>query len=353
MSMPVDREGVTMNQGERRAVVYGAGAIGGTVGGWLAEAGVPVTFVARPVAAKLLNEQGLRLYEHGHQSNARTVRVTAVTDFADVADAEIVVLAVKNFDLDGAASDIRSKLHHEPLVVALQNGVDNQSILPGHFRRVVYGVLGYNAWCDGANEFGYATRGPVLLGVTDESLVADRDRLVALFSKGFDCRAEERITDAALCKMLFNLMTAIMAVVGVGVREVEDYGAFKDCVVHVLYEGVQVLQAAGVREVRITSGGSWASVRALRFLPGFVSSRIVRNILRRFHMTSMAQDVYVAKRSVTELESLNGYFVRLADSSGVAAPYNRKLHRIMREWLAQGEIHPMHERELWARLREA
>jgi 2-dehydropantoate 2-reductase len=342
-----------MSQGERHVVVYGAGAIGGTVGGWLAEAGVPVTFVARPAAEKLLNEQGLRLYEHGHKSSARTVRVSAVADVTAAADAEIVVLAVKNFDLDRAAADIHAKLRHEPLVVALQNGVDNQSILPGHFRRVVYGVLGYNAWCDGANEFGYATRGPVLLGVTDESLVADRDRVVALFAKGFDCRAEERITDAALCKMLFNLMTGIMAVVGVGVREVEDYVAFKNCVAHVLYEGIQVLHAAGVREVRMDGGGSWASVRALRFLPGFVTARILRKTLRRFHMTSMAQDVYVAKRGVTELESLNGHFVRLADSCGLAAPYNRRLHRAMREWLAQPEIRPMHERELWAKLREA
>lgn len=342
-----------MGQGERGVVVYGAGAIGGTVGGWFAEAGVPVTFVARPAAARLLEEQGLRLYAHGHESAAKTVRVAAVADIGAAADAEVVVLAVKNFDLEKAASDIRAGLRDEPLVVALQNGVENQSVLPRHFRRIVYGVVGYNAWRDGANEFGYASRGPILLGVTDPALAAERDRAVALCARGFDCRAEERINDAALCKMLLNLMTGIMTVVGIGVREVEDYVALRNCIVHVLDEGIGVLKAAGVREARMHRGGSWASIRVLKLLPDFLAARVLRKALGRVHMTSMAQDVYVAKRGLTELESLNGYFVRLADAHHVAAPYNRKLLGVMREWLAQAEIRPMHERDLWAKLRAA
>ena len=61
----------------------------------------------------------------------------------------------------------------------------------------------------------------------------------------------------------------------------------------------------------------------------------------------------MARRGATELESLNGHFLRLAEKVGLDACYNRALYDISREWLAQPEIRPMHESGLWAKLREA
>jgi ketopantoate reductase len=71
------------------------------------------------------------------------------------------------------------------------------------------------------------------------------------------------------------------------------------------------------------------------------------------HSTGMGQDVYLAKRGATELESLNGHFLRLAEVIGFDARYNRALYDITKDWLAQPEIRPMHERELWAKLSKA
>ena len=68
------------------------------------------------------------------------------------------------------------------------------------------------------------------------------------------------------------------------------------------------------------------------------------------HITSMGRDVFLTKSGATELESLNGFVLRLAESAGHDARYKRALYAITREWLAQPEARPMHERELWARL---
>jgi 2-dehydropantoate 2-reductase len=263
------------------------------------------------------------------------------------------VLAVKNYDLEAAARDIRAKVPGEPTVIALQNGVENQAILPKYFAHVVYGVVRYNAWRDAANEFGYERRGPILFGVIDPSLVADRDRAVRFLSAAFECRAEERIADAARCKMVLNLTNSISALVGFGLREIEDYDAFSRSVSRVMYEGMQILRKAGVREVPLDRGATWRNIKAARFLPGFITSRILRNGMKDMHITSMGQDVYLAKRGATELESLNGYFVRLAESVGFDARYNKALYRITKQWLAQPEVRPMHERELWTKLQAA
>jgi 2-dehydropantoate 2-reductase len=241
-------------------VVFGTGAIGATVGGWLVEAGVPVTFVARPGTTERLNQEGLRLYLHGHTDELRTVTVAAVSDIAEIQRADWLVLAVKNYDLEAAAREIRAKLKGEPTVIALQNGIENQTVLPKYFARVVYGVMRYNAWRDAANEFGYERRGPILLGVIDPTLVGDRDRAVQLFSAACECRAEERIADAAQCKMVLNLTNSISALVGFGLRDIEDYKAFSQSASRVMYEGMQILRRAGVREVSMGGGATWRTI---------------------------------------------------------------------------------------------
>jgi 2-dehydropantoate 2-reductase len=342
-----------MDTGHPRVVVFGTGAIGATVGGWLVEAGFPVTFVARPGTTQQLNQEGLRLYPHGHADERRTIKVTAVSDIAGIQRPDWLILAVKNYDLETAAREIHAKLKGEPTVIALQNGIENQAVLPRYFDRVVYGVMRYNAWRDAANVFGYERRGPILLGVIDSTLVGDRDRAVQLLSAACECRAEERIADAARCKMVLNLTNSISALVGFGVREIEDYKAFSRSVSHVMYEGMQILRRAGVQEVSMGRGATWRTMTLARFMPAFMTGRILRKGMRDMHITSMGQDVYLTKRGGTELESLNGHFLRLAEQVGFDARYNRALYGITKDWLAQPDIRPMHERELWAKLRQA
>ena len=342
-----------MNIRQSSVAIVGAGAIGATVGGWLVEAGIPVTFVARPGSADLLNRQGLRLYAHGRKGKARTVPVLAVADATAIGRVDWLVLAVKNYDLEAVACDIRAKVPGDPTVIALQNGVENQAILPKHFSRVVYGVVRYNAWRDAANEFGYERQGPILLGVLEPSLGDERDRAVRLFAAAFECRAEQHIADAAKCKMVLNLTNSITMLVGFGLRDIEDYDAFSRSVSRVMYEGMQILRKAGVHEVSLDRGATWRNITAARILPGCITSRILRNGMKDMHITSMGQDVYLTNRGATELESLNGYFVRLAESIGCDARYNKALYKITKDWLAQPGKRPMHERELWARLREA
>jgi 2-dehydropantoate 2-reductase len=281
------------------------------------------------------------------------IKVAAVSDVIETQQPDWLVLAVKNYDLEAAARDIRAKLKGDPTIIALQNGIENQTVLPKYFARVVYGVIRYNAWREAANEFGYERRGPILLGVIDPVLAGNRDRAVQLLSAACECRAEERIADASQCKMVLNLTNSISALVGFGIREIEDYKAFSKSVSRVMYEGMQILRRAGVQEVSMGSGATWRTIRLARFMPAIVTSRVLRKGTRDMHITSMGQDVYLTKRDATELESLNGYFLRMAEKVGFDARYNRALYRITKEWLEQPEIRPIHERELWEKLRQA
>ncbi|MGC1358769.1 MAG: ketopantoate reductase C-terminal domain-containing protein, partial [Xanthobacteraceae bacterium] len=56
-----------------------------------------------------------------------------------------------------------------------------------------------------------------------------------------------------------------------------------------------------------------------------------RRRLRAMRMSSMTQDVMLHGAQDTELESITGYIVDLAEEHGVPAPYNRAILKLGRE----------------------
>ena len=89
------------SQGEHRYVVIGAGAIGGTVGGVLARAGVPTALVARGKHAEVLATEGLTM-----RTPDGTFRTPVATAFRPedlrLTDRDVLVFATKTQQLDAA-----------------------------------------------------------------------------------------------------------------------------------------------------------------------------------------------------------------------------------------------------------
>nr|MDO8109819.1 2-dehydropantoate 2-reductase [Candidatus Sigynarchaeota archaeon] len=331
-------------------VIYGAGAIGSTVGGWLASRGKKVYFLDRGENVKVLKEKGLQAYLLGKKELSKAIPVNAITDLAERATADIVVLAVKNYDLEAAAKDIKSKMKKEPVIVTLQNGLVNQTIVPKYFSKVIFGVICYNAWRDAPNIFGYQHKGPIHFGVLDKNLISDRDRIVTLFSDAFPCIAEDRLVDAMKCKMLLILTNSITALIGLGVRKINDVKSYKNIVANVLYEGMQILMKAGVAEVKLETLPTWKTLKSAMTLPAFLSTIIFKKNIKKMQMSSMAQDKFILKSKVTEIESLNGFFVNLAESIGFDAKYNIALYKIARDEFAKDDFKPLDETDLWAKI---
>ncbi|MEU6822573.1 2-dehydropantoate 2-reductase N-terminal domain-containing protein [Streptomyces atriruber] len=129
-----------------RYIIIGAGAVGGTVGGRLAEAGHEVVLVARGAHAAALRGGGLRLTT---SEGTRTHRLPVVEQPAELGELhpdDVLFLAVKTQD-GAAALDAwggrpvtggGTAAERLPLVCA-QNGVESERIALRRFRHV-YGV---------------------------------------------------------------------------------------------------------------------------------------------------------------------------------------------------------------------
>jgi 2-dehydropantoate 2-reductase len=104
-----------------KIAVVGAGAIGGYVGGWLANAGEDVTFIARGANLAAIRQNGMRVI--GEDGAAVVARVAAHERAADAGPHDVVILAVKAHQVAAIAPDVASLCHDETSIVTMQNGI--------------------------------------------------------------------------------------------------------------------------------------------------------------------------------------------------------------------------------------
>lgn len=103
-----------------KVLVLGAGATGAYFGARLIEADVDVTFLVRPARAERLRAEGLRVVsENGDFAAPVPTLVTVPRD----ARFDVVLLACKAYDLDGAIAAIAPAVGEATRVIPLLNGM--------------------------------------------------------------------------------------------------------------------------------------------------------------------------------------------------------------------------------------
>ena len=315
-----------------RLLFVGAGAIGACVAAWVAAANENVTVLEVGEIADALRESGITTYEIGNPARTRrTIKVRAVERPRDCSDADIVVLAVKNYSLAEVARQVREELGDRPIVVSMANGCENQKILPKFFSRVIYCVVCFNARRDEPVVVGYQRKGPLLIGTPDNALGAEMRQVQEVLAQGCPTEITERLQDAVHTKMVVNLTNALDALVGRGLCPLSSFPAYQHLLSKTLWEGVQVVRAAGYREHRIEGMPSFAQIRLSALLPGWLTRPAFRRKLRAMFISSMTQDVALRGAVNTELESITGYLVRLAADVGVRVPCNEAIYRLGKE----------------------
>jgi 2-dehydropantoate 2-reductase len=338
-----------MTKIDPKILFIGAGAIGGSVAAWLAETNAAaVTLVAHGETLAALRAGGITLYEFAApEQTRRTVRLATAERPGEIGDADIVVLAVKNYSLEAVARQVRDDLGDRPLIVSMANGIANQRILPKYFSQVIYCVVAYNARRDAPAVIGYQRKGPLLIGTPDNSLSGDIEHVHALFARVCPTEIVARWQDAVHSKIVINLTNALDALVGRGWKPLSNLALYQYLLSQTLWEGVRAIRAAGFREYRIPSIPPFALLHAGAVLPGWLLRPVFKSKMSGYAMSSMTQDVALRGAQDTELESITGYIVELAVQHSVPAPFNRAILKLGREKFRPG-FAPMRCEEVMA-----
>ncbi len=221
---PMSRNGQNYTESiTPKIVVVGAGAIGSTLVGWLFPKYQNLYLLARGEGARIIKEQGLQLYTVENPDRI-TLKVNVIESLTEIENPEIIIITAKNYDLDATAQELREQLGTaEPLVVGFQNGIENQTILPKYFSKVLYGVISYNAWRDSPGVVGHDLTGYVVLGTPNSDLMEESKLLAQILSIGLNCSVTDRLEDTVHTKLIVNQANALMTIVGYKQRQIESF----------------------------------------------------------------------------------------------------------------------------------
>jgi 2-dehydropantoate 2-reductase len=291
-------------------VIYGAGAIGATIGARMHLAGRDVVLVARGRQLEALRSAGLTLQTpDGEQRLA--IESAASPGELDIARDDVVLLAMKGQDTASALRELCGGVDPEVAVVCAQNGVENERLASRSFARV-YGMF---VWV--AAEYlkpgivrSFAV--PPGLGVLDLGCVPNGTdelaRTIAsdLQAAGFASRVDAQIMRLKYGKLVSNLANVVEALLG---PEAEDERLAR----RAEDEALACYAAAGIEYA--------SDAEISERTAGHEELRPIKGRARRGGSTWQS----LARGTGVETAYLNGEIVLLGRLHGVPTPVNEAL----------------------------
>ena len=200
-----------------RFIIYGPGAVGGTIAGNLAVSGHDVALIARGAHRAAIVADGLRLRSPDRDDVVRLPVVEHPGELA-LGDGDVVVLAMKTQDTEAALAELAAVAPPELPVVCAQNGVENERLALRRFASV-------HAMCvmlpaTFLEPGVVVAHGAPLAGILDVGRypggVDDVTRAVAgaLDGSGFSSDPDPSVMRRKYAKLLMNLGNALEAASG-------------------------------------------------------------------------------------------------------------------------------------------
>ncbi|MFM8551949.1 MAG: ketopantoate reductase family protein, partial [Nitrospiraceae bacterium] len=185
-------------------MVVGAGSVGGFFGAHLARHNPNVSFLLRPRTLQAVQANGLTIRS---ASGTFTVRPPCAADPRELPKPDLIVLAVKAYDLDATLDQLEPVLTDRTVILTLQNGVDVEDRLLARLGRdcVVGGVAFIYSKIVQPGVIEHYKRGAVSIG---ELMGQKSQRVLAIADvfkqAGLPCHLVEDIRKAKWEKMCWN-----------------------------------------------------------------------------------------------------------------------------------------------------
>ena len=309
-----------------RLLIWGAGAIGGTIGAYLARAGHDVTFVdtvADHVAA--IDRNGITITGPIAEF---TARVPAFTPDSVKGKWDTIVLSTKAHHTEAATRALLPHLSAAGCVVSAQNGLNELTIseVVGP-KRTVGAFVNFGADYMEPGVIHYGGRGAVVVGEIDGHVTP---RAIAIRDawRDFDDRAivTPNIWGFLWGKEAYGAMLFATALTNESIADALAMPPYRHLYIELAREILAVADARGIRPE------SFDGFDPAAYLPGAPAGAAARSLddlvahNRRSAKTHSGiwRDLAVRKRP-TEVDAQLGIVVTLGKEAGVATPLTARL----------------------------
>ena len=294
-----------------KIAILGAGALGCAFGASLTEGGHETWLLDRsPVHVETMRRDGLRVDD---ANGSRRVAVRATMEASDVGVADLVVVLVKSFHTDAAMRGARTLVGPDTAVLSLQNGLGHEDILAD--------IVGRERVLAGKTYVGGVLRGPghiesgvagkaTYIGELDGRLTPRVQAIAEAFeAAGLTTAISDNIVGTMWDKLLVNVATGALAgITRLTYGQLYDEPLLEATALAAVSEAIAAARAAGVTLSMTDPKQAWS---------------LAREGLPAAFKTSMLQSL--EKRSITEVDFINGSVVRWGERFGVPTPVNATL----------------------------
>jgi 2-dehydropantoate 2-reductase len=298
-------------------LVYGAGALGSVLGGFLQKIGSRVTYAGRGAHFQALQESGLKITGiwGDHFIPPEEIDALSSQDGPEKRYS-IILLCVKSKDTETAALQAAPLLQEDGIMVSIQNGLNNLEAIArsvGEERTVGARVI-FGAEIPTPGQARVTVNADdVLLG--EPFLPVNRLLLQTLqedFSlSGIPTRivGKDEIWAALWGKVLYNCsLNPLGAMLEVPYGKLGENEEAREIIRIIIKEIFQVCQALGVTLPHKGADDYYCHLLETLIPP------------TAGHRASMLQDIQAGRR--TEIDALNGAISRYARRLGISTPYN-------------------------------
>jgi 2-dehydropantoate 2-reductase len=294
-----------------KVCVLGAGAMGCSIGGLLADGGSEVYLVdtwAEHVHA--INSRGLKLRVG---SSERVVKVRAAADCRGIGPADLIIVLVKSFHTREAIENAGPIIGDKTVIMSLQNGLGNEEII-GEVVGKKH-VLGGRTFAGGSvlapgHVVANTTGKPTYIGELDGAITERVTRIAEEFKRaGLLVTVSPNIIGIMWDKLLVNVAAgALCGITGLHFGWLYKMPEIMDCALGAVAEGIAVAKAIGVELSTRDPREAW--LKASEGLPEDFKPSILQSL---------------EKGLKTEIDFINGAVVRYGEKCKVPTPVNRTL----------------------------
>lgn len=305
-----------------KIAVVGAGAIGNLLGAFWARAEEDVTMVVRPARVEPLRASGIRASGIGGDFHVFPKVASEIPE-----GAELAIFTMKTPDLAEALRTMKPSLGNAT-VVTTQNGVRAREIVLAELGvEPITATLMLNSSMLEPGTVRYNRQGFTVFGAVNKEQRSALEELIVLFEIFSPIFVSHKIEGAVWSKLVVNaLANSLQALTGKSLKECAADPMIVSFGVAQLKESFGVVRAANIPLINMPGAPMKLFSNLLR-LPGFAGKFILRKNLGRGEegttVTSTLQSIL--RKEPTEIDYLNGEFVRLGEKINYPTPINRAI----------------------------
>ncbi len=306
-----------------KIAVIGAGAIGCLVAGYLKIKGEEVTLVGRSNTAKAIREKGLAI--SGVRGNFLVhINISETLNYIP----DLVILATKTQDIDAALKD-NCHLMQNSLLLTTQNGVRSDSLAAKYVpaEKIISSIVMFGSTNLEPGKVVHNFEGSWILGNfvdprPSEALLS----LSLILDKAFPVIISEDIKGMKYLKIFVNANNCLPAIIGKSMQEVFSDLSISRISVAIWKEAFDIFDKLGINLVSLP-GFPIENITKLTSIPSEQAAQIFSSLMNNLSKEPLYGSILqsIMRGKLSEIDYINGEFVRIAEENNLQAPLNKIL----------------------------